>query len=512
MARSTLAAETLAMVDSIDSAIFSASLFTELMTGLIQTETLHTTLVTDCKSLHDNLGSGKAVIEKRLRIEMAAIKEALERKIVNEVILEEEEDEELVLELEASEDVKQANEEKDPEKNDQGKEDQGQDNQDKNDQGNEDQGNEVQGNEIQGNDDQGNDDQGKDDQDKDDQDKDDQDKDDQGKDDQGRIEEPEESVDEIFASSPQPRAPAVRKSRKNNVKGAPQIPDSEPTKSVDTRVEKETDEKTAAVVETIEVNKTPLKDKSVEVTPTKTVNISRNLILKTPPSVCCRKVNTVNVAAIENLQQPKSIEGRRKSSNASDPDDEVAGKENDDKDYWYKLKYRQPFSRGEEEALVSYFQQRGGYSLKGGNKIWQKIEEEWICPGRTWSSLKERWERHIEKNLKKFGTSKTMLMEKDKENPSSSKCSGAGGKSYSRDEDLKIIEFISENKRFDDVKGNELWKIMVDRNVVEGRTWQSLKERFRKVIMKKIRQYGLPKDVVAQFAKEGKGGKEKRIQ
>ena len=103
-------------------------------------------------------------------------------------------------------------------------------------------------------------------------------------------------------------------------------------------------------------------------------------------------------------------------------------------------------------------------------------------------------------------------MDKDKENPSSSKCSGAGGKSYSRDEDLKIIEFISENKRFDDVKGNELWKIMVDRNVVEGRTWQSLKERFRKVIMKKIRQYGLPKDVVAQFAKEGKGGKEKRIQ
>ena len=65
------------------------------------------------------------------------------RKIVNEVILEEEEDEELVLELEATEDDKQATEKKDPEKNDQGKEDQGKDNQDKNDQGNEVQGNEV---------------------------------------------------------------------------------------------------------------------------------------------------------------------------------------------------------------------------------------------------------------------------------------------------------------------------------------------------------------------------------
>lgn len=86
VARSTLAAETLAMVDSMDSAIFSASLFTELMTGNIQPESVHITLITDCKSLHDNLGSGKAVIEKRLRIEMAAIKEAIERKIVNKAV------------------------------------------------------------------------------------------------------------------------------------------------------------------------------------------------------------------------------------------------------------------------------------------------------------------------------------------------------------------------------------------------------------------------------------------
>ena len=70
----------------MDSAIFSASLFTELMTGNIQPESVHITLITDCKSLHDNLGSGKAVIEKRLRIEMAAIKEAIERKIVNKAV------------------------------------------------------------------------------------------------------------------------------------------------------------------------------------------------------------------------------------------------------------------------------------------------------------------------------------------------------------------------------------------------------------------------------------------
>ena len=74
------------MVDAMDSAIFSASLFSELMTGQIHPETLQITLITDNKSLHDNLASGKAVIERRLRIEMAAIKEALERKIVNEAV------------------------------------------------------------------------------------------------------------------------------------------------------------------------------------------------------------------------------------------------------------------------------------------------------------------------------------------------------------------------------------------------------------------------------------------
>ena len=63
--RSSLAGETLAMADAMDNAIFSASLYTELMTGSVHPERLHISLVTDCHSLHDNLTSNKAVSEKR---------------------------------------------------------------------------------------------------------------------------------------------------------------------------------------------------------------------------------------------------------------------------------------------------------------------------------------------------------------------------------------------------------------------------------------------------------------
>ena len=65
--RSSLAGETLAMADAMDNGIFSASLYTELMTGSVHPEKLHISLVTDCQSLHDNLTSSKAVSEKKIK-------------------------------------------------------------------------------------------------------------------------------------------------------------------------------------------------------------------------------------------------------------------------------------------------------------------------------------------------------------------------------------------------------------------------------------------------------------
>ena len=176
-------------------------------------------------------------------------------------------------------------------------------------------------------------------------------------------------------------------------------------------------------------------------------------------------------------------------------------KENMNRSYWYQAKHRSPFSRGEEETIVKYFLRNGGYSTKGGNTVWKKMEDDWVCPGRSWHSLKERFDKHIEPALHKFGVSRQRLLDRDRDlNKSAGSDSGGKGmRKYSKQEDLKIINFIFENKRFADVKGNELWKLMEEREVVGGRTWQSLKERFRKIILKNINNYQLEKDVVAMF-------------
>ena len=43
------------------------------------------------------------------------------------------------------------------------------------------------------------------------------------------------------------------------------------------------------------------------------------------------------------------------------------------------------------------------------------------------------------------------------------------------------------------------FKMMEQRAVLSGRSWGSLKERFRKVILKKIRTYGLSEENVRKF-------------
>ena len=68
--RSTLAAETLAMVDGIDNAIYLASLYTELMSEKANPNNLPIVCITDCHSLRDAIMSTKQTSEKRLRLEI----------------------------------------------------------------------------------------------------------------------------------------------------------------------------------------------------------------------------------------------------------------------------------------------------------------------------------------------------------------------------------------------------------------------------------------------------------
>ena len=48
------------------------------------------------------------------------------------------------------------------------------------------------------------------------------------------------------------------------------------------------------------------------------------------------------------------------------------------------------------------------------------------------------------------------------------------------------MEFIINNGYEEIIGGNTVCKLMVERNILEGRTWQSIKARFRKSILNRL--------------------------
>ena len=71
---------------------------------------------------------------------------------------------------------------------------------------------------------------------------------------------------------------------------------------------------------------------------------------------------------------------------------------------------------------------------------------------------------------------------------------------YIREEDLAIINFISSTGQYANVGGIPMWKALVAEGVVTGHSWQSIKDRFRRQILKRIGEYGLPREEEQRFA------------
>ena len=78
--RSTLSAETLAMIEAIDACFWLQNIVSELVNSVVST----TVIKTDNKSLFESVHSTKATEEKRLRVDIAAIRECTQR---NEMII-----------------------------------------------------------------------------------------------------------------------------------------------------------------------------------------------------------------------------------------------------------------------------------------------------------------------------------------------------------------------------------------------------------------------------------------
>lgn len=169
------------------------------------------------------------------------------------------------------------------------------------------------------------------------------------------------------------------------------------------------------------------------------------------------------------------------------------------------------YDNREDRAILAYFLDHGGYSNIGGNRVWMAIEKEEICPGRSWHSLKSRF-RVILKKLHVYGVSEDQLKEADNDLNDFEMSVVRNGKTvihYTPEEDKAILNYISETKRYDETKGNVLWKMMEANGVLTNRTWASMKERFMKVILRKLEMYDLPEEQVQRF-RNPKSTKEKK--
>lgn len=75
-----------------------------------------------------------------------------------------------------------------------------------------------------------------------------------------------------------------------------------------------------------------------------------------------------------------------------------------------------------------------------------------------------------------------------------------GRQIYTRQDQQAILDFIRKEKRYSSVKGRQLWVQMEAAEVCGGhRSWQSMKEHFRKQIMPQINSYQLKKSQIIRF-------------
>ncbi|KAJ9582006.1 hypothetical protein L9F63_003589, partial [Diploptera punctata] len=67
---------------------------------------------------------------------------------------------------------------------------------------------------------------------------------------------------------------------------------------------------------------------------------------------------------------------------------------------------------------------------------------------------------------------------------------------YKKQEDIAILKFIFANRtRCKQTGGVKLWRLMERKKVLPGRTWQSMKERYRKVLVNKLDKYLSPEKI-----------------
>ena len=170
-----------------------------------------------------------------------------------------------------------------------------------------------------------------------------------------------------------------------------------------------------------------------------------------------------------------------------------------------------PYSREEERGIIRYLLRKGGFQDRRGNLVWRKMEEARVCPGRTWQSIKQRFNAFILENLAVFDVTvealanapdfdtvfgfdkepekeKTIDLDKVKEKEDVSKSKFR--RPYSAGEEEEVVVYLLKKGGFSQRGGTKLWKTMEEDRVAAGRSWQSLKARYFKAIHNRLADFG----------------------
>ena len=146
------------------------------------------------------------------------------------------------------------------------------------------------------------------------------------------------------------------------------------------------------------------------------------------------------------------------------------------------VKHLQRFSLGEETRIVEFFLTEGCYGERKGVAVWKRMVAEGVCPGRTWQSLKERFLKRLllRNRLPEFNVTEDDLLQAGYRSQKA-----ATSRRYSKEEDRAIVRFISPKGRLQMAGGNSVWKVLAAQDPGQKRSWQSLRGRFLKVIVKR---------------------------
>jgi len=142
-----------------------------------------------------------------------------------------------------------------------------------------------------------------------------------------------------------------------------------------------------------------------------------------------------------------------------------------------------PFTREEDTKMVQYIRKKNVGGHLGGNIFWEIMEQENVCPGRSWQSLKSRWLKTLKSKVDDFPLDETTADDEEMEPPTLEKCSLVRCRLpnyYTKEEDDAILTYLKKNN-FNRVGGVLIWKNMANMKILK-RTWQSMKERYMKVL------------------------------